>query len=149
MKVLKAINMELTFSCFRANYLFTTGGKSIKILSAKTTLPRASFAARITYTSTTSWLVVELITISRGTAGGLLKTDVADNTANAILPVISNLSLKEDSILINIIDKAFDNLDIVFEKTHSVDLNGASGAPVSISSLALPYKTRNVCNCHL
>ena len=78
------------------------------------------------------------------TVGDLVKNVLADDMTNTILPVICDFVLVEGSMLINTADELIDKLDLVFEKSHSVELNKASGTPVLNCSLALQYKREKV-----
>ncbi|EEU34566.1 uncharacterized protein NECHADRAFT_88853 [Fusarium vanettenii 77-13-4] len=112
LSVLNFINPPLSFTRYTDDYFSSSGGKSVKTFSAKATLYGRSFTGSIAYLSSDSLLYAELIPMNRGTEG---------------------------SILINTADKCIDKLDIVFEKVQSVELNKASGALVSVTSLELHY----------
>ena len=141
---MKFIDIDLSFSWFSADYLSTSNGKSVKTFSAKTTLPRGSFAARITYTSATSSLLMKLLLIACHAVGDSFKNVLSNEITNAILPVISDLALIQGSILIYTANKFIDTIDIVFKRTNFVSLYKASGIPVSIGSLAVHYMRGNV-----
>ncbi|KAI0906042.1 hypothetical protein F4823DRAFT_98721 [Ustulina deusta] len=140
-KSLKFTDLSLSFAWFSADSS-STDSEAIKTFTAKATLPGGSYSVAIGYTSVESALLIELLPMDNSNLGDLLRNVLSTEMADVVLHVLGDLALQEGSLLINTKDKCVDQLDIVFGQHHSVNLDKASGAPVSIAALELHYSRR-------